>query len=110
SSAPSMRLRPVTPHRQTRPAIRPSTMEPIGPTKPAAGVTATRPATAPEAAPSIEPLPLDSASPAIHDRVAAAVASTVLMKARPAALLAAPAEPALKPNQPTHSSEAPTMV
>ena len=24
--------------------------------------------------------------------------------------LAAPAEPALKPNQPTHSSEAPTMV
>ena len=49
---------------------------------------ATRPATAPEAAPSIEALPLDSASPAIQDSVAAAVASRVLMKARPATPLA----------------------
>ncbi|MNT37685.1 hypothetical protein D3C72_1738320 [compost metagenome] len=110
SSAPSMRLRPPTPHRQTRPASRPITIEPIGPTKPAAGVTATRPATAPDAAPSIEALPLCRLSPRIHDSAAAAVASTVFTKARPAAALAAPAEPALKPNQPTHSSEAPTMV
>ncbi len=46
----------------------------------------------------------------INAGVAAAVASTVLTKARPATPLAAPAEPALKPNQPTHSSDAPTMV
>ena len=88
----------------------PMTMAPMGPTKPAAGVTATRPPTAPEAAPSIEALPLCSDSPSDQVSVAAAVASTVLMKARPAPPLAAPAEPALKPNQPTHSSEAPTMV
>jgi hypothetical protein len=85
-------------------------MEPIGPTKPQAGVMATRPATAPEAAPSIEALPLDSASPAIHDRVAAAVASSVLAKARAVTPLASRLEPALKPNQPTHSSAAPTIV
>src|SRR3990167_7971030 len=62
SSAPSMRLRPPTPQRQTIPATRPITMEPMGPTKPAAGVIATRPATAPDAAPSIEALPLCSDS------------------------------------------------
>ncbi len=58
----------------------------------------------------MEALPLCRASPTSHDSVAAAVASTVLTKARPATPLAAPAEPALKPNQPTHSSDAPTMV
>ena len=35
-------------NRQTTPAIRPSTIAPIGPAKPAAGVTATRPAMQPE--------------------------------------------------------------
>ncbi len=59
SSAPSSVFRPFTPHRQTRPASRPITSAPIGPTKPAAGVIATSPATAPEAAPSIEGLPLN---------------------------------------------------
>ena len=39
------------------------TIAPIGPTKPQAGVIATRPATAPEAAPSIEALPLAIHSP-----------------------------------------------
>ena len=34
------------------------TIAPIRPTKPQAGVIATRPATAPDAAPSIEALPL----------------------------------------------------
>jgi hypothetical protein len=34
----------------------------------------------------------------------------VLMKASAANLLASRLEPALKPNQPTHSSEAPIMV
>ena len=32
------------------------------------------------------------------------------MKTRPAKALASRLEPTLKPNQPTHSSEAPTMV
>ena len=41
---------------------------------------------------------------------AAAVAVKVFMKASTAELPASSAEPALKPNQPTHSSEAPTMV
>ena len=41
---------------------------------------------------------------------AAAVAEKVFMKASAALLPASSALPALKPNQPTHSSEAPTMV
>src|SRR5690606_33802147 len=98
------------PHRQTAPASKPSTIEPIGPTKPAAGVTATRPATAPDAAPSIEGLPFRIASRNTHDTAAAPVARMVLMNARPATPPALSAEPALKPNQPTHSSEAPIIV
>jgi class 3 adenylate cyclase len=49
-------------------------MAPIGPTKPQAGVMATKPATAPEAAPSIEGLPLLIHSAKVHATVAAAVA------------------------------------
>ena len=41
---------------------------------------------------------------------AAAVATKVLMKARAAKPLASRAEPALKPNQPTHSIAAPKAV
>ena len=100
----------MTPHRQNRPEIRPSAIAPIGPTKPAAGVMATRPATAPEAAPSIEALPRVTASPKHQDTVAAPVATSVLMKASAATGFAPSAEPALKPNQPTHSSEAPIIV
>src|SRR3569832_2467174 len=107
SSAPSRRLKPLTPHRQTMPASKPITRPPMVPTKPAAGVFATRPATAPEAAPSIEGLPLAIHSPKVQETVAAAVASSVLMKASAADPLASSAEPALKPNQPTHSSETP---
>ena len=83
---------------------------PMGPTEPQAGVMATRPATAPEAAPSIDALPLDSASPPDQARTAAAVANKVFTKASVAPPLDSRLEPALKPNQPTHSSEAPTMV
>ena len=71
---------------------------------------ATRPATAPEAAPSIEALPRISVSPTHQASTAAAVALKVFMKASTALLPASSAEPALKPNQPTHSSAAPTMV
>ena len=110
SSAPSIFFRPLTPQRQAKPATKPMTIAPSRPTLPQAGVIATRPATAPEAAPSIEALPLTSASPMHQASTAAAVAENVLMKARTALLPASSDEPALKPNQPTHSSAAPTIV
>src|SRR5208337_4210291 len=84
--------------------------EPIGPTKPDAGVMATRPATAPEAMPNTLGLPLLTHSAHIQESAAAAVAICVASIAMPARPSAAPAEPALKPNQPTHSSEAPISV
>ena len=110
SSTFSMCLRPLTPHRQTMPAARPITNAPGMPTLPAAGVIATRPATAPEAAPSIEGLPLNIHSPSVHDSTAHAVARNVFRNASDAVLPASSAEPALKPNQPNHSSEAPIIV
>ena len=70
----------------------------------------TKPATAPVAAPSMEALPRSMDSPRHQASTAAAVAVKVLMKANTAELPASSAEPALKPNQPTHSSAAPTMV
>src|SRR3954464_1225976 len=104
SSAPSIFFSPLTPQRHTKPAAKPITNAPGSPPLPAAGVIATRPATAPDAAPSIEGLPLKIASPAIHASTAQAVARYVLMNARPAVPFASSAEPALKPNQPVHSS------
>ena len=83
---------------------------PLGPTKPDAGVIATSPATAPEAIPSTEGLPLTSHSVNIHASAAAAVANCVTNMAMPARPSAATAEPALKPNQPTHSKDAPITV
>ena len=80
------------------------------PTLPAAGVIATRPATAPDAAPSIEGLPLNIHSQAVHDSTAHAVARKVFMNASAAEPFASSAEPALKPNQPNHSIAAPIIV
>src|SRR5215207_6564190 len=80
------------------------------PTLPAAGVIATRPATAPDAAPSIDGLPLTSHSAKVQDSTAHAVARNVLMKASAAELPASSADPALNPNQPTHSRDAPIIV
>src|SRR5450631_3466904 len=88
----------------------PMTTAADGPTNPEAGVIATRPATAPEAIPSTLGLPLANHSTNIHDIAAAAVATWVATIAIPARPSAAAAEPALNPNQPTHSSEAPIMV
>ncbi len=82
----------------------------VGPTKPEAGVMATKPATAPEAMPRTLGLPLLAHSANIQLRAAAAVAICVTNIAMPARPSAAPAEPALKPNQPTHSSDAPINV
>ena len=70
----------------------------------------TKPATAPEAPPTIEAWPRRAASTASHASTAAAVASKVLRKASAAPAFASRLEPALKPNQPTHSSAAPIMV
>src|SRR5262245_23722591 len=92
------------------PATRPMANAPGIPTLPAAGVIATSPATAPEAAPSIEGLPLMNHSANVHDNTAQAVARYVLMKASDADALASSAEPALNPNQPNHRSAAPTIV
>ena len=110
SSTLSIFLSPVTPHKQITPASRPMISAPIRPTLPAAGVMATRPATAPDAPPNIDGLPLRNHSAKVHDNTAAAAATNVFMKAKPAVPLASNAEPALKPNQPTHNSDAPTIV
>src|SRR6185295_1206112 len=110
SSAPSIFFRPFTPHRHSGPTIRPIANAPGMPTLPAAGVIATRPATAPDAAPSIDGLPLKIHSAKVHDNTAHAVARYVFMNARDAEPFASSAEPALNPNQPNHSSEAPIIV
>ena len=57
-----------------------------------------------------EGLPLINHSAPSQDNVAAAVATQVFTKASEATPLASSAEPALKPNQPNHSSEAPIIV
>src|SRR5438067_3266397 len=90
------------------PASTPITIEPSGVTKPHAGVIATRPATAPEAAPSVVGLPNLSCSTSSQPSTAAAVATVVLVKATPARSPAVSAEPALKPYQPNHSRLAPS--
>src|SRR6201999_55713 len=89
--------------KQTTPATRPSTIEPIGPAKPEAGVTATRPATQPEITPRSEGLPFTIHSANIQESAAAAGATTEFVMASAAVPVASRFEPALKPNQPTHS-------
>jgi len=71
---------------------------------------ATRPATAPEQMPMTVGLPRMSHSTIIQVKPAAAVAIWVTVIAMPACIPALTAEPALKPNQPTHRSDAPIMV
>src|SRR2546425_13167518 len=79
-------------------------------TYPDAGVIATRPATAPAAAPRTLGAPLCSHETVIQ--VSAAIAAAVFVTtnafaARPPALIALPA---LNPNQPNQSNDAPTTV
>src|SRR6201994_3268478 len=102
-----MCLRLVADQKQITPAAKPITIEPPGSRKPEAGVMATRPATAPEMAPSTDGLPLTIHSANIQPSVAAAVAICVTAIAMPARPFDATADPALKPNQPTHNSDAP---
>src|ERR1700750_171071 len=102
-----MCLRLVADQKQMTPAATPMMIDEPGSTKPEAGVIATSPATAPEIAPSTEGLPLAIHSANIQPKAAAAVAICVTAMAMPARPFEATAEPALNPNQPTHSSEAP---
>src|SRR5687767_7709493 len=89
------------------PASAPITIDAIGVTNPAAGVIATRPATAPDAAPSAVGLPREAHSVNIQPSTAAAVAVLVVMNACAARPLAPSALPALNPNQPNQSRAAP---
>src|SRR5262245_29016724 len=85
-------------------------IEGTGPTKPEAGVIATRPATAPLAAPNTVGLPRTAHSVSIQDSAAAAVAVFVTTNALVASPFAAIALPALNPNQPNHRRDAPITV
>ena len=71
---------------------------------------ATRPATAPEEAPTIVGLRSLIHSTTIQPSTAAAVASWVLMKASAATESTVSSEPALNPNQPNHSRPAPSAT
>src|SRR5215813_10117590 len=92
------------------PAATPIASEPSGPTNPDAGVIATRPATAPVAMPMTVGLPRIIHSTIIQVKPAAEVAMCVTSMAMPACNPAVTADPALKPNQPTHNIEAPMKV
>src|ERR1700738_3714245 len=92
------------------PAATPIQNDPSGPNKPEAGVMATRPPTAPDQMPSTVGLPFMIHSTIIQVKPAVAVAVWVTSMAMPACRPALTAEPALKPNQPTHSIEAPIIV
>src|SRR5690606_28622461 len=99
----SVRFKPLTPHTQMAPLITPIMSAPTGPTSPAAGVMPTKPATAPDMPPSRDGLPLTIHSVPAQASTAPAVAMMVLKNASAATSFAPSAEPALKPNQPTHS-------
>src|SRR5262245_7146226 len=71
---------------------------------------ATRPATAPEHMPTTGGLPRVPQWTTTQVGAAVAVAIGLANLAMPACMPAVTAEPALKPNQPTHSSEAPMNV
>ena len=96
--------------RHTTPAAKPMIMAPIVLTKPAQGVMATRPATAPEAAPRVVACPPLSRSTRIQLRRAAAAAMKVFMRAWAATPFAPRAEPALKPVHPNQRMPVPSRV
>src|SRR5512137_1979060 len=89
------------------PAATPMSSAPPAVMNPQAGVTTTRPATAPEQKPSTLGLPRTIHSASGHTNEATAVAMVVVMKALAAMPSAATALPALKPYQPTHSMPVP---
>ncbi len=82
-------------------------MAQVGESAAHAGVIATSPATAPEAAPTEVGLPSRIFSTTSQPRIAAAGAAMVLRNAMAAMPSAASSEPALKPNQPNQRRPAP---
>src|SRR5215208_3375810 len=84
----------------------PMIIEDIGDTKPDAGVMATSPATAP----TVEGLPVCAHDIRAQVTAAMPVAICVATNALVAFVAAAPAEPALKPNQPVHRRAAPNTT
>src|SRR5688572_14214943 len=96
--------------KQAQPAMSPIASAPSGPTKPAAGVMATKPATNPDATPRLVGLSCLIHSTQAHETAAAAAAMCVLTSASAAPAPADKALPALKPNQPNQSSPAPSNV
>src|ERR1700730_7242602 len=86
------------------------TSEDIGFTNPAPGVMATRPATAPEMPPRALGLPCRTHSATIQPMAAEAGPRCVSTKALVASGPEESAEPALNPNQPTHSKHAPIKL
>src|SRR4051812_15418020 len=98
-------LSTVEDQKHTAPATRPIASAGPGSTKPAAGVIATSPATAPEIAPSTDGLPRSHHSAKVQDSVAPAAATCVASTAMPARPFAPSAPPALNPIQPTQSNE-----
>src|SRR3974390_1736861 len=81
-----------------------------GPTNPAAGVMATSPATAPEIAPNALARPFLIHSASLQLSAAAAAPKCVATNALVASEFEASALPALNPNQPTHSKQAPMKL
>src|SRR5690348_7986242 len=92
------------------PATKPISAAGSGWTKPEAGVIATRPATAPEIAPSTLGLPDFIHSAPTQPSVAAAAPKCVATKALVARPEADSALPALNPNHPTHNRLAPMKL
>src|SRR5579884_2103145 len=92
------------------PAMKPIRRAGNGRTKPEAGVMATKPATAPEIPPNTLGLPALIHSASNQPSVAAADPKWVATKALEASGEAASALPALKPNHPTHSRQAPMKL
>src|SRR2546423_9673895 len=92
------------------PAAKPMASAPMGPTKPLAGVMATSPATAPDAAPTVVAFPCLIHSGMIQPSTAVAVARWVATNALPARAPDVSALPALNPNQPNHRMAAPSTT
>src|SRR3954466_15108757 len=93
----------LTARAQTAPATSPRMTDASGLMKPQDGVIATRPATAPDEAPTMVGLPSRIHSTMIQPINAAAVATWVLTNAIAVVLSVVISEPALNPNQPNHS-------
>src|SRR5579863_3548672 len=96
--------------KQIIPATNPISMAGNGCANPEAGVIATSPATAPEIPPNTLGFPLWIHSTNNHPSAAAAVAKWVATNALVASGEAASALPALNPNQPTQSKQAPMTL